>query len=152
MKRQQAFTLIEVLISLLIFAFGMLGVSMQMSKSLQNTISNEIHSSVMQLALQSIEPLNNAVLKNRTTFKDALNNLVTAGTTPAFATNNSLLSTYNISINKAIDSNNNSLLSSNQDSWLPPYTLVLKVDYVGKDSTTLSFFTTHVFVPTKDPA
>jgi len=146
-RKNKGFTLIEVLISLVIFAFGMLGVAMQMSKSLSSTVSNEVHSSVMQLAMQSIEPLNNAVLQNRDIFNNALNNLATFGHTPAFATNNSQLKTFDISVNSAFDSNNNSLFVATTSSWKPPYTIILKVDYTGKENNTLSFFTTHVLVP-----
>lgn len=151
-QKNTGFTLIEVLISLLIFAFGMLGVTLQMSKSMSNTISNEVHSSVMQLAMQSIEPLNTAVLKNQDTFNDALNNLVNFGNTPAFATNNSQLKTFNIRVDRALDSNNNSLMTTASSNWSPPYTIILKVDYVGKENTTLSFFTTHVLVPGENPS
>jgi len=150
-RKNKGFTLIEVLISLVIFAFGMLGVAMQMSKSLSSTVSNEVHSSVMQLAMQSIEPLNNAVLQNRDTFNTALNNLANFGDTPAFATNNSQFKTFDISVNSALDSKNNSLFSATASSWTPPYTIVLKVDYTGKENNTLSFYTTHVLVPSENP-
>ena len=147
-RKNKGFTLVEVLISLVIFAFGMLGVAMQMSKSLSSTVSNEVHSSVMQLAMQSIEPLNNAVLQSRDTFRTTLNNI---SNTPAFATNNSQFKTFDISVNSALDSNNNSLFSATTNSWTPPYTIVLKVDYTGKENNTLSFFTTHVLVPSENP-
>ena len=150
--KNKGFTLIEVLISLVIFAFGMLGVTLQMSKSLSSTVNNEVHSSVMQLAMQSIEPLNNAVLKNKDTFNTALNNLVNFGNTPAFATNNSQLKSFDIRVNSALDSNNNSLFTESTDNWSPPYTITLKVDYAGKENTTLSFFTTHVLVPGDNPS
>ena len=153
MKRENTgFTLIEVLISLVIFAFGMLGVTLQMSKSLSSTVNNEVHSSVMQLAMQSIEPLNNAVSKNKDTFNTALNNLASFGRTPAFATNNSKLKTFDIQVSSALDSNNNSLFSQSTVNWSPPYTITLKVDYTGKENTTLSFFTTHVLVPGENPS
>ena len=151
-RKNKGFTLIEVLISLVIFAFGMLGVTLQMSKSLSSTVNNEVHSSVMQLAMQSIEPLNNAVLKNKDTFNSALNNLVNFGNTPAFATNNSQLKSFDIRVNSALDSNNNSLITESTDNWSPPYTITLKVDYAGKENTTLSFFTTHVLVPGDNPS
>lgn len=142
--KNKGFTLIEVLISLVIFAFGMLGVAMQMSKSLSSTVSNEVHSSVMQLAMQSIEPLNIAVLKSRDTFKAALNNI---GNTPVFSTNNSQLNNFDISLSRALDNNNNSLFTEPSGNWAPPYTIVLKVEYTGKKNNKLSFFTTHVLVP-----
>jgi len=145
--KNKGFTLIEVLISLVIFAFGMLGVAMQMSKSLSNTINNEVHSSVMQLAMQSIEPLNIAVLRDRDAFSAALTNLANTGNTPAFATNNSQLKSFDISISSALDSDGDSLFAEPNNNWAPPYTIILEVEYTGVEENTLSFFTTHVLVP-----
>jgi len=150
--KSKGFTLIEVLISLLIFAFGMLGITMQMSKSMSSTINNEVHSSVMQLAMQSIEPLNNAVLQSREDFKIDLNNLANLGLTPAFTTNNSQLNRFEINVENAVDSNKNPLRTSNTNSWAPPYSITLRIDYFGRENNILSFYTTHVLVPAENPS
>ena len=141
------FTLIEVLIALLIFTIGLLGMGLQLSKNMSATINKEVHSSVMQLAMQSIEPLNQAILNSPDAFKSALFNLSTAGTTPAFGTNNSEKSNFNISIDRATDSSGNSLLATDSSLWLPPYSLVLNIEYKKDDTNKLNFKSTHVFVP-----
>ena len=145
-KIQQGFTLIEVMISLLIFATGMLGVAYQMSQGLKNTINTEVHSSVMQIALQSIEPLNRSINVSNTTFKNALTNLTNNGSTPPFAGNTNQ-SRFTISLDRAVDINNKSLLAEPVANWQAPYTIVLKISYDTTENTTLSYYTTHVMVP-----
>lgn len=141
----KGFTLIEVLVALVIFAIGLLGLGLQLSKNLNVTINKEVHSSVMQLALQSVEPLNLAILQSRSNFKQALNSL---SSTPAFDTNNSQLNNFTISINSAIDSNGQSVLSSNNlGTLIPPFTVVLNVKYTNDNGESLNFQSTHVFVP-----
>jgi len=153
---QSGFTLIEVMVSLLVFAVGMLGVTYQMSQGVKNTINTEIHSSVMQVALQSIEPLKNSV-SDLTAFQTALTNLNTDGTTPAFA-GNSNQANFTIAIESATDDvANNDLLAEDADTsiWTAPFTVVLKISYdtlIAFDSddtsvTTLDFYTTHVLAP-----
>lgn len=143
--KYQGFTLIEVLVALVIFAIGLLGLGLQLSKNLNVTINKEVHSSVMQLALQSIEPLNLAVLQSRSNFKQALNNL---GVSPVFNTNNSQLNDFTISINSAVDSNYQSLLSTdNLNALVPPFTVVLNIKYTNDNGESLNFQSTHVFVP-----
>ncbi len=151
LSKQKAFTLIEVMISLLIFATGMLGVTYQMSQSIKNTINNEVHSSVMQVALQSIEPLRRSVTQTTVTFITQLKALRDNGSTPPFA-GNSNQENFQISIDSAVDNANNSLFGNAATVWQPPFTVVLRISYdtkvdYGGNSTTLEFFTTHVLVP-----
>lgn len=150
MNKSIGFTLIEVLVALAIFALGMLGLGLQMSKNLNATINKEVHSSVMQLALQSVEPLNQAVLIKKENFLSALNNLNTFGQAPVFDTNNSQHNEFKISIASAIDSNGNALLATDIDTWLPPFTVVLNIEYVKDTDNSLNFKSTHVFVPPRE--
>ena len=147
-KIQSGFTLIEVMISLLIFATGMLGVAYQMSQGIKNTINTKVHSSVMQVALQSIEPLSRSVLVDKTTFKTALGTLNSdTGTSAPFA-DNSNQQDFTVFISSALDINEKSLFSIDKDDWKPPYTVVLKISYPTSDvNNPLNFFTTHVLAP-----
>jgi len=153
---QSGFTLIEVMISLLVFATGMLGVTFQMSQGIKNTINTEVHSSVMQVALQSIEPLKRSVLQDNTAFLAQLNDLNTNGTAPPFA-GNSNQENFVISVESATDdggAGNNNLFTKSTASWVPPFTVVLQISYdtgiqySDTATTTLAYFTTHVLVPT----
>jgi len=141
------FTLIEVLIALAIFAIGLLGIGLQITKSLNTTINKEVHSAVMQLTLQSIEPLNHAIQTDVDRFKSVLSNLSITEQSPAFNTNNSQFSDFKISVTSATDSLGNEILSTNNANWKPPLTVVLNIEYSKDGSSELSFMSTHVFVP-----
>lgn len=151
-SKQSGFTLVEVMISLLIFATGMLGVAFQMSLGLKNTINTEVHSSVMQVALQSIEPLKRSVLQGNEAFKTELTNLNTNGRTPPFASNSNQAN-FSIAVERAVDENNNGLLDTAVTNWSPPYTVVLNISFdtgvpdTDDDNIMLHFFTTHVLAP-----
>jgi len=151
LNRQSGFTLLEVMVSLLIFATGMLGVAYQMSQGLKNTIDTEVHSSVMQIALQSIEPLKRAVLINNETLSTQLGILNTNVTAPPFA-GNSNQQGFEISVKSANfidinDGNSKSLFAVDPTNWVPPYTIVLEISYDTTNNETLSFTTTHVLAP-----
>jgi len=142
---ESGFTLIEVMISLLIFATGMLGVAFQMSQGIKNTINTEIHSSVMQVVLQTIEPLGKSILNSNSAFITELKNIQL---TPPFA-GASTQGNFSITVDNAKDEDNNSLLGAEPaGKWQGPFTVVLKVTYTILDtSTSLDFYTTHVLVP-----
>lgn len=150
-SHHKGFTLVEVLVALVIFSIGLLGLGLQLSKNLNVTINKEVHSSVMQLVLQAVEPLNRAILQTPQTFQQTLNELSVSGATPVFETNNSQQNDFTITVALAEDSNGNSLFSSNAASLQPPFTVVLNVEYVApKQTQHLNFQSTHVFVPPEE--
>jgi len=152
MKKQQiGFTLVEVLVSLLIFSFGMLGVAMQMSEGLKSSVGRTVHNSVMHIALQSIEPLKQAVEISNEEFQDKLKTLNSSVTSPPFANSDSQLEKFTINITSAKNENLVSLLDAPLIDWAPPFTIVLKVTYEGNNDVDLSFFSTHVLVPPPPP-
>jgi len=152
---ESGFTLLEVMVSMLIFATGMLGVAYQMSQGIKATINTKVHSSVMQVASQSIEPLNKAVLLGNDEFAAALATLNTdEGLSAPFA-DSSNQGKFTVSLDSAINIKNQSLFSVATDgngnvisNWKPPYTVVLKITYPIADSNKpLTFYTTHVISP-----
>jgi len=144
----KGFTLIEVLVSLVLFSIGLLGIALQFSGGIQARVNNEVHSSVMQIAMQAVEPLNNAVLINNTTFQNTLININNTGAAPTFDTNNSNLENFTIAVSAIDDSLvPQNILATPPGLWQPPYTVVLTITYLGNNGTTLNFPTTHVFAP-----
>lgn len=150
MKKNIGFTLVEILVSLVLFSIGMLGVALQFAQGISNTVNTEVHSSVMQIAMKTVEPLNVAVLQGNAELQTALNNLNTNNLTNALPTNNSDQNTFNVAIS-AVDNNplaQVDLTTSNDfAAWMPPYTVVLTITYTGKNDQQLTFNTTHVLVP-----
>ena len=150
---QSGFTLIEIMISLLVFATGMLGVTYQMSQGIKNIINTEVHSSTMQVALQSIEPLRRSVMQGKDEFLVQLKELRDNGGTPPFA-GNSNQANFKILVEKAVDIDSKNLFDNDFSTtdWKAPFTVVLKIIYdtevdYGGESTELTYYTTHVLVP-----
>ncbi len=147
--RSSGFTLIEVLVALLVFSIGMLGLGLQLSRNLTVTIDKGVHSSVMQLALQAVEPLHRAAEQTPNAFRAALANVPN---TALYTTNSSSLNTLNLSIALASDDKGQNLLTTNTNLWTPPYTVVLNVEYVpAQGDNKLNFRSTHIFVPPRGP-
>jgi len=142
-KNNEGFTLVEVLVSLVLFSIGMLGVALQYAKGISNTINTEVHSSVMQIATKTIEPLNIAASQNNAALQLALNNLNTTTIVSNFATNNSDQKNFTLSL-VATDDTGADLTTINVGAWRAPITVVLTMDYIGKDSQAITFNTTHV--------
>ncbi len=148
----QGFTLIEVLVSLVLFAIGLLGLGLQMSNSLKLTINKNVHSSVLPLAQQAIEPLNLTVMQPAA-FQQALQNINNNGQ-PNFSDTLIGGNQFTLSVAYAQDRVGNVLLSTDPavTPWQPPYTVVLKVKYdPANTNTDLEFNSTHVFVPLPSP-
>ncbi len=151
-SENQGFTLIEVLVSLVIFAIGLLGLGLQMSNSLKLTINKNVHSSVLPLAQQAIEPLNKAIMQPAT-FRQALQNIHN-NIQPNFSDTLIGGNQFTLSVAYAQDRVGNVLLSTDPTvtPWQPPYTVVLKVKYAPANTNTdLEFNSTHVFVPPPPP-
>ncbi len=142
-KRQQGFTLIEVLVSMSLFAVGMLGIALYLAKGLQTTVNNEAHAMAMRVAQQAVEPLYVASNQSRASLKTALEK---STTNPfPFTYHSALASQFNITID-ATDRDNKKLLQNKPEDWKPPFTVVLNVEY-DDGHNTLHFDTAHVLVP-----
>lgn len=153
-NKYSGFTLIEVMISMLIFSTGMLGVAFQMSQGIKNTLDTEIHSSVMQISLQAIEPLKKSeslkksTMQILTSFRNELITLNSNGSSVAAPfSSNTNQKNFSVVIDKATDRLNTDLLTNPISTWVPPFTVVLKITYDKLNSTKKYFYATHVLVP-----
>ena len=145
-RKDKGFTLVEVLVSIVLFSIGLLGIAFQFSQEITARVNNEVHSSVMQISLQAVEPLNYALLTSELDFQNTLLAL-NASTTPTFVTNNSDLENFSLSIDRAVDRTNQDLLTVAPGLWQSPYSVVLIATYNGRNGNVLNFSTTHVFAP-----
>ena len=150
-QKHSGFTLIEVLVALAIFAIGILGLGLQLGKNISSTINKEVHSSVMQLDMQAVEPLKQAINASTERFNTLLNELNTNGLTPVFSTNYSEKNNFEISVFSATDATNNNLFTTDSSQWTPPFSVVLNVKYNQQEGQPLNFKSTHVFVPPWKP-
>ncbi len=145
-NRQGAFTLIEVLVSITVFAVGFLGISYYMTRSLQNTLTTEVHASAMQISLQASEPLEQSLRSGKQQLLAAITNFQTPQT-PSFSIDGYIAEGFTIQIQQALDANNLNLGTTPINDWAAPYTIFLNVTYTDKKNNPTSFITTHTLVP-----
>ncbi|MEK6750070.1 MAG: prepilin-type N-terminal cleavage/methylation domain-containing protein [Pseudomonadota bacterium] len=139
----RGFTLVEVLISLAIFSFGMLGVAYLTTRSINLGVDNTAYRTAIQAARQYVEPLHQALRVGRTQFQTQLN-AIEIGTPHAalFSDPDSVTSGFQITIVSALD-DLGLPLGTDVTLWMPP--LHLRVDVRVNDN--LVFPTAHILVP-----
>ncbi len=145
-NRQHAFTLIEVLVSITVFAVGLLGISYYMTRSLQNTLTTEVHASAMQISLQASEPLEQSLRSSKQQLLSTITNFQTPQI-PPFNIEGYITEGFTIQIQQALDANDLDLNTTPISDWAAPYTIFLNVTYTDKKSNQTSFITTQTLVP-----
>ncbi|MDH4273970.1 MAG: prepilin-type N-terminal cleavage/methylation domain-containing protein [Gammaproteobacteria bacterium] len=145
MNSMRGFTLIEVLVSLAIFSFGMLGVAYLTARSVNLSADNTVHSSALQVARQFVEPLHESLRVSRAQFKQQLDKFsLGAKYNTFFATTDNITKDFKIIIVSAVDDLGLSLAGTGDPAtWQPP--LYLRVD-IQVDAN-LTFQTSHILVP-----
>ncbi|MDH5229547.1 MAG: prepilin-type N-terminal cleavage/methylation domain-containing protein [Gammaproteobacteria bacterium] len=144
--RRNGFTLIEVLVSVLVFSLGVIGISLHLSHSVKSQIVSDVHRNAMQIASQVVEPLHIELRQGESALRHRLQRLQYR-TNPAILTPNASSGLFSFRIAKAFDANGNTLLSTDLDTWKPPYTILLNVIYNNPRGENIQFSTTHVLVP-----
>lgn len=151
-NNMRGFTLIEVLVSLTIFAVGLLGLGFHLAQDIKSKVDTQVYPTAMQVANQAIETLNEALKSDSDVdfarYLDYYQNSVNAFET----TGNPLSKHLHIQLAEnapPIDGNGQSLLNTQMASWQPPYTVNFVVRYDGQNNNTLSFPVSYVFAPTR---
>ncbi len=128
------FTLIEVLISLVVFALGILGMSQITGNAIVVASDNNARAMALSVASQQLEPLYIAASNGNAAFKTALNTF-NGGLTVG---GNGGLDTYTITITQAQDSNAapvNLLTSVATATWVSPLNVATRISYTGRSGT-----------------
>lgn len=141
-RKQHGFTLIEVMVSLLIFWLGLLGIALYTASGLKTSASNQVRATSVYAASQAMEPV---LYQTRA---DCL--FAALGTFPRKASSDNGKDTYLISLARASDgsgaqiANNNAITTAAFGTWVSPITITLGVPYTdsnGKAYTTYPSFT-----------
>lgn len=145
-KCQGGFTLIETLVALLVFSVGILSIALHTTQSLKSRINTEVHSSVMQIATQVVEPLSQALSVNLSSFEQALLQAKSLSK-PPFVQGNDVAANFNVQLTRATDANNAELLNTPSQQWKIPFTVIVSVDYVSEKGEALNFSVTRILTP-----
>jgi len=134
MGSDSGFTLIEVLIALVVFALGVLGLSQITGNALVISADNNARAVALDVASQKLEPLYIAASNGNAAFKVGLSAIVG---TPA-VNGNTGRDAYTITIAQAQDSSAppiNLLTSAATATWVSPLNVAARVSYVGRNGT-----------------
>jgi len=141
-NKQNGFTLLEVLIALLVFAVGLLGVLDSSVRSTRISMDNNARAMMSSIASQQLEPLYifaskvSAGTKTKDEFIAALsavNNTTVYNTTIVDSNNKKQRDAFTIKLLKAVDNNDNDALTvANVES---PVRAVFELSYDGLSGT-----------------
>ncbi len=130
-SRQQGFTLTEVMVSLLVFGLGLLGIALYTASGLQAASSNQVRATSVYAASLAMEPV---LYQTRA---DCLS--AALGTFPRTVTSDNGKDSYTISLVRASDGSGAQIAAANAltsafTSWVSPVTITLGVPYTGSDN------------------
>ena len=128
--KQQGFTLIEVLVSIVVFAIGLLGMANSIGQSMHISMDNNTRAMLSSVASQIVEPLYisaNNVATGTITETEFIASL--ASIDGASVTSNGGRDTFDIKITQALDDDDNNALTVLPIS--PPIRVVVEVSYQG---------------------
>ncbi len=134
-NQQNGFSLIEVLVSLIIFALGIVGVAQSTSQSIHINIDNNTRAISASAASKAIEPLYIAASNvARGTITDGAFKNLLVGINSTVSGNNGL-DDFQIIVLEARDNNDIDILS-NSPPYAPPIRVALEITYVGLENPT----------------
>ncbi len=128
--RMKGFSLIEMLVSLLIFSIGLLGVGLQLARGMKATANNDIYANAMVVSSQAMEPLNAALKQGNNNLRTALRDF-SKNSKKHNMKSSAVQQNFNVTIKSARDANNINLMAGAVGLWQPPYTVILNVQYQG---------------------
>ncbi|MBI1195176.1 MAG: prepilin-type N-terminal cleavage/methylation domain-containing protein [Gammaproteobacteria bacterium] len=133
-RPEAGFTMIEVLIALVVFALGVLGLSQITGNAIVIASDNNARAVALDVASQQLEPLYVAAGNGNAAFKVGLNAF--AG---GLAVNgNGGRDSYTITITQAQDSSVppvDLLTDNNTAAWVSPFNVAASVSYAGRNGT-----------------
>ncbi len=142
-QRQHGFTLTEILVALLVFWLGLLGISLYTASGLKASSSNQARAASVYAASLAMEPV---LYQTRA---DCLSTAL--GAFPRVVTNDNGKDTYTISLVRASDGSGaqvaaNNAITVNSGTWVSPVTVTLGVPYMGSDSKLYTAYPSYTIV------
>lgn len=143
MNKQSGFTLIEALISLLVFWLGLLGIALYTGNGLKISSANQVRATSIYATSLAMEPV---LYQTR---PDCL--AAALGTFPRNVIIDNGKDSFSISLVKASDGSGKQVAANNAVSvaatdWISPVTVVLGVPYRGADGTSYTAYPSYTVV------
>lgn len=137
------FTLIEVLISLLVFSLGLLGIALYTASGLKTATANQVRSTSVYAASLAMEPV---LYQTR---PDCLASAL--GTFPRTVTSDNGKDKYTIDLVRASDGGGTQVAANNgialgAGAWVSPVTVTLGVPYTGSDNKVYTAYPSYTVV------
>jgi hypothetical protein len=137
---QRGFSFFEVLISLLVFWLGLLGIGLYTGSGLKNSAANQLRATSINAASLAMEPV---LYQTRS---DCLASAL--GTFPRVVKVDNDKDSFNISLIKAVDGSGiqvaaNNAVSAAPSTWVSPITIILGIPYSGSDGTTYTVYPSY---------
>lgn len=138
--RMRGVSLIEVLVALLVFWLGLLGIALYTASGLKVTASNQVRATAIKAASMVSEPM------SYHTRADCLSTML--GTYPKTVTADNGKDSYLISLVNAVDGSSTTvatgttsatMISVPSGSWVSPITVTLRVPYNGLNGTVYAY-------------
>lgn len=135
----RGFTLIEVMVAVLVFWLGLLGLALYTAAGIKVTASNQVRATAIKAASMVTEPMS---YQSR---PDCLSIMLL--TYPRTVMADNLKDSYSISLVQAVDGSGTSVATGTatsttiavaSGSWISPITVTLRVPYIGLDGATVT--------------
>lgn len=143
-SKMRGFSLIEVLVSMLVFWLGVMGVALYTAAGLKATASNQVRTTVIKAASVASEPM------SYHTRADCLSTMLS--TYPKTVSVDNGKDSYLISLVSAVDGSGTTVATGTtaattiavaSGSWVSPVTITLRVPYLGADGNTVTVTPTY---------
>ncbi|MDQ7072384.1 MAG: prepilin-type N-terminal cleavage/methylation domain-containing protein [Gammaproteobacteria bacterium] len=129
---QNGFTLVEILISLVIFSLGMLGTASLLSSEMKVTIDNHARAIALPAVMAAMEPLYLSASGNDLkTALAAFDPNADGNYNDLTVTNNGGRDSFTITINEALDNAGSNVLTT-PPPYVSPIRVAISVAYAGK--------------------
>ena len=141
--KQQGFSLIEVLVSLLVFWLGLLGIALYTANGLKTASANQVRATSVYAASLAMEPV---LYQTRA---DCLS--AALGTFPRKISVDNGKDAYTISLVSASDGIGNQVAANNAltaayGTWVSPITVTLGIPYTGSDQKVYTAYPSYTVI------
>lgn len=137
------FTLVEIMVALVLFSIGMLGIVSFTANGLKLISVNQARATAIHATSQVAEPV---LYHSKPACLDAM-----LRTFPRTVTSDNNKDSYTINLVRAVDGSGTPIATNNSvtaayGSWVSPVTIVLSVPYTGLNNTTVRAYPSYTMV------